>query len=78
MRIGLFATCLGDTLFPEAVKSTAVLLARLGHEVVFPPEQTCCGQMHVITHRSLLVLRRCTLLGSDLGSSLDRRRSRAV
>ncbi|WP_328560086.1 (Fe-S)-binding protein [Streptomyces coelicoflavus] len=49
MRIGLFATCLGDTLFPEAVKSTAVLLARLGHDVVFPPEQTCCGQMHVNT-----------------------------
>ena len=49
MRIGLFATCLGDTLFPEAVKSTAVLLARLGHDVVFPPGQTCCGQMHVNT-----------------------------
>ncbi|MFH9205422.1 (Fe-S)-binding protein [Streptomyces albidoflavus] len=49
MRIGLFATCLGDTLYPDAVKSTAVLLARLGHEVVFPPGQTCCGQMHVNT-----------------------------
>ncbi|WP_328907087.1 (Fe-S)-binding protein [Streptomyces sp. NBC_00234] len=49
MRIGLFATCLGDTLFPEAVKATAILLARLGHDVVFPPEQTCCGQMHVNT-----------------------------
>ncbi|MFI2782454.1 (Fe-S)-binding protein [Streptomyces sp. ALB3] len=49
MRIGLFATCLGDTLFPEVVRSTAVLLARLGHEVVFPPDQTCCGQMHVNT-----------------------------
>ncbi|MFF8501278.1 (Fe-S)-binding protein [Streptomyces anulatus] len=49
MRIGLFATCLGDTLFPDVVKSTAVLLARLGHEVVFPPGQTCCGQMHVNT-----------------------------
>ncbi|MEU9763153.1 (Fe-S)-binding protein [Streptomyces sp. NPDC001834] len=49
MRIGLFATCLGDTLFPEAVKSAAVLLARLGHDVVFPPGQTCCGQMHVNT-----------------------------
>jgi L-lactate dehydrogenase complex protein LldE len=22
------------------------VLERLGHEVVFPPEQTCCGQMH--------------------------------
>ncbi|GAA3175290.1 MULTISPECIES: (Fe-S)-binding protein [Streptomyces] len=49
MRIGLFATCLGDTLFPDAVKATALLLSRLGHEVVFPPEQTCCGQMHVNT-----------------------------
>jgi L-lactate dehydrogenase complex protein LldE len=25
------------------------LLERLGHEVVFPPEQTCCGQMHINT-----------------------------
>jgi L-lactate dehydrogenase complex protein LldE len=49
MRIGLFATCLGDTLFPDAVRSTALLLARLGHEIVFPPEQTCCGQMHINT-----------------------------
>ncbi|MDH2393800.1 (Fe-S)-binding protein [Streptomyces sp. HNM0663] len=49
MRIGLFATCLSDTLFPDAVKATAVLLTRLGHELVFPPGQTCCGQMHVNT-----------------------------
>ncbi|BBH68749.1 glycolate oxidase [Actinoplanes sp. OR16] len=26
-----------------------LLLERLGHEVVFPFEQTCCGQMHVNT-----------------------------
>ncbi|MGW2770846.1 (Fe-S)-binding protein [Streptomyces sp. NPDC001275] len=49
MRIGLFATCLGDTLFPEAVKATALLLSRLGHEIVVPPAQTCCGQMHLNT-----------------------------
>lgn len=49
MRIALFATCLGDTMFPEAVKATAVLLTRLGQEVVFPSGQTCCGQMHVNT-----------------------------
>lgn len=49
MRVALFATCLGDTLFPNAVKATALLLARLGHEVVFPESQTCCGQMHVNT-----------------------------
>ncbi|WP_372348424.1 (Fe-S)-binding protein [Streptomyces sp. KL116D] len=49
MRVGLFATCLGDTMYPDAVKATAVLITRLGHEVVFPPGQTCCGQMHVNT-----------------------------
>jgi L-lactate dehydrogenase complex protein LldE len=49
MRIALFATCLADTMFPAAAKATVHLLERLGHEVVFPPEQTCCGQMHVNT-----------------------------
>lgn len=49
MRIGLFATCLGDVLFPTVPRATTELLERLGHEVVFPPEQTCCGQMHVNT-----------------------------
>ncbi|WP_083972156.1 (Fe-S)-binding protein [Actinoplanes awajinensis] len=49
MRIALFATCLADTLYPEAAKATVRLLERLGHEVVFPFEQTCCGQMHINT-----------------------------
>ena len=49
MRIALFATCLADALFPRAAIATVELLERLGHEVVFPPGQTCCGQMHVNT-----------------------------
>jgi L-lactate dehydrogenase complex protein LldE len=49
MRIALFATCLVDSLFPDVGKATVSLLERLGHEVVFPSEQTCCGQMHVNT-----------------------------
>ncbi len=49
MRIGLFVTCLGDTLFPQVGQATVRLLERLGHEVVFPPGQTCCGQMHINT-----------------------------
>jgi L-lactate dehydrogenase complex protein LldE len=47
VRIALFATCIGDTLFPEACRATVQVLERLGHEVVFPEEQTCCGQMHL-------------------------------
>ncbi|MGS0684731.1 (Fe-S)-binding protein [Nakamurella sp. GG22] len=49
MRIALIATCLGDALFPDVPKATVALLERLGHEVVFPPAQVCCGQMHVNT-----------------------------
>jgi L-lactate dehydrogenase complex protein LldE len=47
VRIGLFATCLGDTLFPEVPRATVEVLERLGHEVEFPREQTCCGQLHL-------------------------------
>jgi L-lactate dehydrogenase complex protein LldE len=49
MRIALMATCLADAMFPRAAQATVVLLERLGHEVVFPADQTCCGQMHVNT-----------------------------
>lgn len=49
MKIGLFVTCVNDTLFPETGKAVIALLERLGHEVVFPEAQTCCGQMHLNT-----------------------------
>lgn len=47
MRIALFLTCLGETLLPEVGRATVAVLERLGHEVVFPAEQACCGQMHL-------------------------------
>jgi L-lactate dehydrogenase complex protein LldE len=34
-------------MFPDAGTATVALLERLGHEVVLPSGQTCCGQMHV-------------------------------
>ena len=49
MRTALFITCLADALFPEVGKATVQVLERLGEEVEFPAEQTCCGQMHVNT-----------------------------
>jgi L-lactate dehydrogenase complex protein LldE len=49
MRIALFVTCLGDVLFPDVGRATVAVLERLGHEVVFPATQTCCGQMHTNT-----------------------------
>ena len=46
MKASLFITCFNDTLFPETGQATVRLLERLGVEVDFPREQTCCGQMH--------------------------------
>jgi len=46
MRVALFITCFNDTLFPRTGQAVVEVLERLGHEVVFPAEQTCCGQMH--------------------------------
>ena len=49
MRISLFITCYNDTLFPATGKAVVQVLERLGHTVVFPAGQTCCGQMHYNT-----------------------------
>lgn len=47
MRIALFATCIVDAMYPKVALATVRVLERLGHEVVFPPGQGCCSQMHV-------------------------------
>ena len=49
MRVALFITCFNDTMFPETGRAVVRLLERLGHQVEFPAEQTCCGQMHFNT-----------------------------
>jgi L-lactate dehydrogenase complex protein LldE len=49
VRVSLFITCLGDTLFPQTGQATVRLLERLGVSVDFPLAQTCCGQMHFNT-----------------------------
>jgi L-lactate dehydrogenase complex protein LldE len=43
-RVQLFATCLGDLVFPEAVADAESLLREAGLEVAFPARQICCGQ----------------------------------
>ncbi|HEX5569576.1 MAG TPA: (Fe-S)-binding protein [Streptomyces sp.] len=44
MRVALFVTCVTDTLYPGTGRAVVTLLERLGVEVDFPPEQSCCGQ----------------------------------
>ena len=45
MRAALCATCLVDQFFPEVGEATTIVLRRLGVDVSFPEEQTCCGQI---------------------------------
>ncbi|MHC6177793.1 (Fe-S)-binding protein [Glutamicibacter sp. X7] len=47
MRIALFATCIVDAMYPDTAHATVKILRRLGHEVIFPENQACCGQMHI-------------------------------
>ncbi len=42
--VQLFVTCLVDSFFPETGEAATRTLHRLGVEVEFAPEQTCCGQ----------------------------------
>ncbi len=45
MRVGLFIPCYVDAFFPAVGIATLQLLERLGLDVVYPLDQTCCGQM---------------------------------
>ena len=44
MRVALFIPCFVDQFFPEVGQAMVAVLRRLGQEVVFPDDQTCCGQ----------------------------------
>ncbi|MFT5126915.1 MAG: L-lactate dehydrogenase complex protein LldE [Rhodothermales bacterium] len=44
MNIGLFIPCYVDQFYPDAAFATLELLEKHGCEVVYPREQTCCGQ----------------------------------
>lgn len=44
MKVGLFIPCYIDQLYPQVGMATLRLLRKLGLEVEFPEEQTCCGQ----------------------------------
>jgi len=42
--VQLFITCLADSFFPQTGEAIVDILHRLGIDVDFPREQTCCGQ----------------------------------
>ena len=44
MRVGLFIPCYVDQFYPGAAIATLQLLEKLGVNVFYPKNQTCCGQ----------------------------------
>jgi L-lactate dehydrogenase complex protein LldE len=49
MKVALMVTCINDAMFPDTGRAVVTLLRRLGVDVEFPEEQTCCAQPMVNT-----------------------------
>lgn len=43
-RVTLFIQCIVDSCFPDVAEAMVRVLERQGLELVYPPDQTCCGQ----------------------------------
>jgi L-lactate dehydrogenase complex protein LldE len=68
VRAALFITCFNDTLFPQTGRAAVAVLERVGVEVDFPLEQTCCGQMHANSgygHEAIGLVRRFVRVFGD-------------
>jgi L-lactate dehydrogenase complex protein LldE len=44
MTVGLFIPCYIDQFYPNVAIATLQLLEKFGCDIVYPPNQTCCGQ----------------------------------
>ncbi len=44
VRVALFVPCYVNHFYPHAAMATLHLLERFGYEVVYPTQQSCCGQ----------------------------------
>ena len=79
MRIGLFIPCFIDAFFPEVGVATLELLERFGHEVVYPRDQTCCGQPMADNGFSAEspTPRHCSCATSAVSTTSSRRRAAA-
>jgi L-lactate dehydrogenase complex protein LldE len=43
-KVALFVPCFVDQMLPQVAIDTLTVLRRIGCDVVFPDDQTCCGQ----------------------------------
>ena len=58
MRVGLVLPCYIDVSYPEVGIAALELLEKLGVEVEYPFDQTCCGQHRDDSCGESLTLRR--------------------
>ena len=47
MQVALFIPCFINELYPDVALSTMKILQSLGYSVVYPDNQTCCGQPYL-------------------------------
>lgn len=81
MRVGLFITCVNDTLYPRTGQAVVTLLERLGVEVEFPMAQSCCGQPQFNTgyrHQAEPLMRRYATAFEDVDHVVTPSGSRAA
>lgn len=43
-KVAIFVPCFVDQIAPQAAIDTVTVLRRIGCDVIFPEDQTCCGQ----------------------------------
>lgn len=77
-RVSLFVTCMVDQLFPKVGMAMAGVLERLGYQVDFPEDQTCCGQpafnsgyraeARIVARHFLKVFENCEVIVAPSGS----------
>jgi len=62
-RVGLLTGCVQSVVFGDVNAATARVLAAEGFEVVTPPDQACCGALHLHAGRREEGRRRARALG---------------
>lgn len=78
MKITLFIPCYIDQFNPEVGISVVKILEKLGHQVEYPEEQTCCGQpafnsglwdeARAVAEQSLKVFKNAEVIVTPSGS----------
>jgi L-lactate dehydrogenase complex protein LldE len=78
VNVSLFVPCFVDQLYPNAALAMVEVLEGLGHRVVYPEGQTCCGQppfnsgywdeARVVATRTLSVFRDAEVVVGGSGS----------